>query len=105
MIDDHEYCTAPINPRWSQIAVQSVLDQVSDEEQKEEVSHPFHYTQGGIEVIDYIKAWNFDYLEGNVIKYVSRYKYKGDRLKDLLKARQYLDWLIERERDLDDCPF
>lgn len=32
--------------------------------------------------------------EGNVIKYVSRHKYKGKPLEDLKKARFYLDRLI-----------
>ena len=34
------------------------------------------------------------YGEGNIIKYVSRYKYKGKDLQDLKKARWYLDKLI-----------
>jgi len=60
----------------------------------EAVYSPKHYTQGKIEVIDFIKDQKMSYCEGNVIKYVSRYKYKNGK-EDLLKARQYLDWLIE----------
>jgi hypothetical protein len=37
-----------------------------------------------------------EYLEGNVVKYITRYKYK-DGLNDLLKARAYLDRLIKKE--------
>ena len=47
-----------------------------------------------IEPWDYIVANNIGYLEGNVIKYVSRYKSKNG-LEDLKKARHYLDKLIE----------
>lgn len=64
-------------------------------EKVEKVNHPNHYNKG-IEVIDYINSWSMDFLEGNIIKYVSRYKYKNG-MEDLKKAKQYLDWLIERE--------
>jgi hypothetical protein len=59
------------------------------------VNKPNHYTQGSIEVIDYIMDQKFDYLEGNIIKYISRYKFKNG-LEDLKKARVYLDKLILR---------
>lgn len=55
---------------------------------------PKHYTDLEIEPWDYILANNLGYLEGNIVKYVSRYKKKGGR-EDLLKARTYLDKLIE----------
>ena len=56
-----------------------------------------HYrARGGIEPIDFIVSNSLDFLEGNVVKYVSRYRHK-DGLKDLKKAQQYLTWLIERE--------
>ena len=60
---------------------------------KEQVINPPHYQQGSIEVIDFILDQNFNYLEGNIIKYVSRYKYKNG-LEDLKKAHWYLERLI-----------
>lgn len=60
------------------------------------VTHPNHYTQSGIEVIDFIVAWKMSFLQGNVIKYVTRYQLKGG-VEDLKKAAQYLAWLIELE--------
>lgn len=56
-----------------------------------------HYTECGIQPITYITANNMDFLEGNIIKYVSRYKRKNG-LEDLAKARDYLNRLIKRER-------
>lgn len=56
--------------------------------------NPSHYTQGNIEVIDFIEDQQMDYKEGNVIKYVSRYKYKNG-LEDLEKAKWYLQRLID----------
>jgi hypothetical protein len=43
---------------------------------------------------DYIIANDIGYLEGNIIKYVSRYRKKGG-LDDLRKAQHYLQKLIE----------
>ena len=60
------------------------------------INHPKHYTNGKIEPIDYINANDMDYLEGNIIKYISRYKYKNGK-EDLYKAKFYLNMLIERE--------
>lgn len=59
------------------------------------VNHPSHYMVGGIEVIDFIRAKNFSYLLGNVIKYVSRSQHKGNYLEDLKKAQWYLTRAIE----------
>ena len=57
------------------------------------VNHPSHYTDGSIEVIDYIEDKNFNYHLGNAIKYISRAGKKGDKIEDLRKAI----WYIERE--------
>ena len=65
------------------------------EEKYDPVNRPKHYTQGGIEVYDFIKSNRFGYAQGNVVKYVSRFRYKGTPIQDLLKARWYLNKLIE----------
>ena len=64
----------------------------------DEVNNPVHYNKGGIECIQGIQAAStkeeFEgYLRGNIIKYVWRYRYK-DNLKDLEKAKWYLNMLI-----------
>ena len=43
---------------------------------KETVDHPPHYNKG-IEVIDFIDSWDFNFTTGNIIKYVSRFKEKN----------------------------
>ena len=63
---------------------------------KEKVNHPQHYNAGKIEVIDAICDWELDFIEGNVVKYVTRAKHKEDELGDLKKARWYLDYLIKQ---------
>ena len=62
------------------------------------VNHPKHYTKGKIEPIDFINANDMDYLEGNIIKYIARYKHKGG-VEDLEKAEFYLRMLIQRENE------
>lgn len=57
------------------------------------VNHPSHYTQGRIEVIDFIEDQGLGFHLGNVVKYVCRYRLKGGK-DDLEKARWYLDRLI-----------
>jgi hypothetical protein len=58
------------------------------------INHPDHYTKG-IETTDYIESWDMDFVEGNIIKYVSRYKYKRG-VQDLKKAEWYLKRLIHK---------
>jgi hypothetical protein len=58
------------------------------------INHPSHYTRGKIEVIDFIEDQQLPYHLGNVIKYIARAGYKGDKLEDLKKARWYLDRYI-----------
>lgn len=63
------------------------------------VNSPKHYTQGQMEVITAIEGLGLDYHQGNVLKYVSRYRYKNG-IEDLRKAKWYIDRLlyIEEQR-------
>ena len=66
------------------------------------VNSPAHYNQTGIECIDAIAAATDDgfehYLQGNIIKYLWRYRYKNG-IEDLKKAQWYLNKLIETKGD------
>lgn len=57
-----------------------------------------HYKTLKIQPVEYIHANNIGYFEGNVIKYVTRWKTKNGKA-DLLKARHYIDLLLELESD------
>jgi len=59
-----------------------------------------HYKGMAIQPIEYITANDFGYLEGNVIKYVSRHKVKGGK-EDILKAIHYLQFIIAKYYDDD----
>jgi hypothetical protein len=62
------------------------------------VNNPTHYTDGGIETIDYIEAKGLGYHLGNAVKYISRAGKKGTNqgLEDLRKAQWYLARAIEK---------
>ena len=66
------------------------------------VNSPAHYNQAGIECIEAIAAATDDgfeyYLQGNIIKYIWRYRYKNG-IEDLKKAQWYLNKLIETKGD------
>lgn len=69
--------------------------------QCDDINHPSHYTQGDIEVIDYIEDKKLGYRLGNVVKYVSRAGHKDDAIKDLKKARWYLNREIAKREEHD----
>lgn len=64
----------------------------------DQVNKPSHYTQGKIEVIEFIEDQKLDYHLGNVVKYISRARYKGKELQDLEKALWYLTRYIELKK-------
>lgn len=79
------------------------------EEKKEEINHPAHYNFGRLEVIDVIEDWQLGYRLGNAVKYIARAEHKGTPLKDLEKARWYLDREISARKRLPEttaraCP-
>jgi len=66
---------------------------------EDNVNHPKHYTQGGIECIDAIESSMTQqefrgYLKGNIQKYIWRYELKKNPAEDLKKAQFYLNKLI-----------
>lgn len=103
-----------VNNRIAHLEGQAVPDSAREEEIRRilfegdtAVEHPSHYTSGGIECIDAMKAmlagyeqeqittkyyWHF--LAGQVLKYLWRWPLKERPLQDLKKARWYLDRLI-----------
>ena len=53
-----------------------------------------HYKDLAIQPVEYIHANGIGYFEGNVIKYVSRWRAKNG-IKDLEKAKHYIELLIK----------
>jgi len=57
-----------------------------------------HYKQFKHETWDVILDWGLGYLDGNAVKYLSRWRHKNG-IEDLKKARHYIDKLIETETE------
>ena len=57
------------------------------------VNHPAHYTDGRIEVIEYIEDKGLGYCLGNAVKYISRAGKKdpAKEIEDLQKAVWYIN--------------
>ena len=71
-----------------------------NERKHNNVNSPAHYKHGKKETIEVIRDCMENdeyhgYLKGNVLKYVARYKFKGEPLQDLEKAQWYLNRLIK----------
>jgi len=86
---------------WN-LALENCVDTIMDffgekDETPDEVNHPAHYCDGGIETLDFILAKKLDSLLGQVCKYISRAGKKDQtkELQDLEKAEFYLKRKIE----------
>ena len=62
------------------------------------INRPAHYTKG-IETIEYIRSWDMDYVRGNIVKYVTRFPYKGTPIQDLEKAKWYIQRMIDKLKE------
>lgn len=67
----------------------------------EEPTHPKHYSECAIEPIDYIAENKLGFLEGNVVKYVTRHRQKNGA-EDIHKAIYYLQEILKREYNGND---
>jgi hypothetical protein len=70
---------------------------------KDNVNSPSHYTDGKIEVIEYIEDKKLGFCLGNAIKYISRAgkKYKDKEVEDINKAIWYLKRHIKNIEEAD----
>lgn len=75
----------------------SEADPEKEENKNDPVNHPSHYTDGKIEVIDYIEDKGLDFCLGNAVKYISRAGKKDQEkeIEDLRKAAWYINRRIE----------
>tara|TARA_R110000787_G_scaffold101973_1_gene207742 strand:+ start:2786 stop:3013 length:228 start_codon:yes stop_codon:yes gene_type:complete len=68
------------------------------------VNSPPHYNRKNIEAIQAIEASMepeefCGYLKGNILKYLWRYKYKGNPVEDLEKSEYYLKVLVQKVKE------
>lgn len=73
---------------------------LADSDTHDRINSPKHYTAGGIETIDFMRAKlspeQFEgYLLGTAIKYLSRARFKKQKKDDYKKAKWFVDKLVE----------
>ena len=74
----------------SMIVIDDVIDDPIGLTMAEQVNSQSHYSRFEIEPLDFSVRNSLGYREGNIIKYVCRHPHKGEQLKDLYKAKDYL---------------
>lgn len=85
-------------PQVTHYAMEAKMPIVMLDKPHDPVNNPEHYTDGGIETIDFIESKGLGYHLGNAVKYISRAGKKGTNkgLEDLRKAQWYLARAIEK---------
>jgi Protein of unknwon function (DUF3310) len=86
-------------PTEEEKMVMNYIASIQSKLPEDKVNNPNHYTHGGIETIDYLKAKLskeefIGFCKGNIFKYLSREAYKNGK-EDMNKALVYLKWMIE----------
>ena len=88
---------------YMRMKAEQAKEQSDHKEIMDMVNSPSHYNEFGIECIDAIQAATGSefksYLQGNIMKYLWRYRYKGKPVEDLQKAEWYLSRLIDTVKD------
>ena len=56
-----------------------------------------HYKSCKIQPVDYIVENNLTFLEGNVVKYITRHRRKGEGAKDIEKVIHYCELILEKD--------
>lgn len=74
------------------------VNKVFNHEELPKTKPKYYKSSSGKDVLDFINDFNLDFFQGNVCKYVVRYKEKNG-VEDLKKAREYLDRLIKIEEN------
>ena len=64
------------------------------------IPDPYHYRKMPIEPWDFIQQNKLDFFEGNVVKYICRWRTKGGA-DDLRKAITYIEKIIDNEKKGD----
>lgn len=68
------------------------------------VDNPEHYTFGGIETVDYLRAKLtkeefIGWCRGNALKYLSRAGHKDEEIQEYRKAAKYIEWIIDAMKE------
>jgi hypothetical protein len=59
-----------------------------------------HYKECKIQPVEYIHANKLGFLEGNIVKYITRHRTKGEGATDILKVKHYADLILQLDYDM-----
>jgi len=79
-----------LNPKANETEECIGFDKVYDD-----VSNPKHYCYSKYEPKDVIREWGLNFNLGNAVKYIARAGRKDDIIKDLQKAKQYIEFELD----------
>ena len=60
-----------------------------------------HYKECKIQPVEYIHANRLGFLEGNIVKYITRHRTKGEGSMDILKVKHYAALILQLEYDMN----
>jgi len=89
--------TPILDPWYAERFAHSASDQLTSPRANDYMHGGTHYKQFKYETWDVITDWGLGYLDGNAVKYLSRWRLKNG-IEDLKKARHYIDKLLEVEQ-------
>jgi hypothetical protein len=77
----------PLDKKQKEVITEAITEKVSEDKLSK------HYKGSSLQAIDIIEDWDLNFVEGNIVKYLQRYKFKGSPKEDLQKAKWYLNRL------------
>lgn len=95
-IDSSFINATPEEIKFKEVEISNIKEFVNNE-----ITNPGHYCFSNIEPIQVIQEWKLNFCLGNAIKYIARAGKKGDKLEDLKKAKQYLEFEIKRMENVE----
>lgn len=95
----NELGSAVLSPNGNSISVAKADIPDKNNIPDKNVEHPAHYggADNPYEVINIIEAYGLNFVEGNILKYLLRYKNKNG-IECLKKAQWYLERLIKQQQ-------
>ena len=72
-----------------------ILRRMKEESSLEKQVGGNHYKDCSIQPIEYIEKNNLTFCEGNIVKYVTRHRTKGEGKKDIEKVIHYAEMILD----------
>jgi hypothetical protein len=61
-----------------------------------------HYKECKIQPVEYITANDLGFLEGNIVKYITRHRTKGEGALDIYKVKHYADLILQLHYNIEE---